>query len=53
MAFAAIISLFTSTSAEIVNHSTMENMSVDQGNYTQFRIAGFGYGDDQLEDDLA
>ena len=54
MAFiVAMICLFTFISAEIVNHSVMENLNVDQGNYTQFRISGFGYGDDQLEDDLA
>ena len=23
------------------------------GNYTQFRVSGFGMGDDSLEDDLA
>lgn len=49
----ALICLYDIVKSEIINHSTMENLSVDQGNYTQFRISGFGYGDDQLEDDLA
>ena len=38
---------------EIINRSVIDNLSIPMGNYTQFRLSGFGYGDDTLEDDLA
>ena len=38
---------------EIINWSTVDNLAIPMGNYTQFRVAGYGYGDDTLEDDLA
>ena len=39
--------------ATIINRSTIDNLQVTMGNYTQFRISGSGFGDDALEDDLA
>ena len=38
---------------EIINVSQIDNLAIPMGNYTQFRVAGYGYGDDTLEDDLA
>ena len=39
--------------SEIINESIIKNLIIPSGNFTQFRISGFGIGDEGLDDDLA
>jgi len=39
--------------SEIINHTTIKNLVVPRGNYTQVRMAGYGYGDETLENDIS
>ena len=48
-----LLTILNICQCSIVNQSTLNNIQVPMGNYTQFRISGFGMGDDALEDDLA
>lgn len=41
------------TNAEIINESTVRNLVIPHGNYTQVRLSGFGYGDESLDSDIS
>lgn len=39
--------------AEINNEGIVRHLTIPRGEYLQFRLSGFGYGDEAIEDDIA
>jgi len=49
----AIIALSSVVDCRLENHFTVSNLVVHDGTYTQFRLSGFGYGDESLENEIS